>query len=1269
MRHTKLTLPLSILLASGFSNVQAQHKEGRPNILLLLADDLGYGELGSYGQELISTPNLDKLAAEGVRFTDFHAGNAVSSPSRAVLMTGIPSGHNTIRGNKGIGMPNNATRVALKETDVTMAEMLKTGDYQTAFIGKWHLGDPCDMGTWAFARGFDYAAQEQWSDNPCAGQHTEGMEYIGAMQDSIWYDNTKWDCKDEFRTKIAFDYLDNKLEKDKPFFLFMSYRAPHGHEYYINNKDLYADKGWPETERMHAAKITLLDKQIGRLIEKLEGMGLMENTLVLFTSDNGPQNEGHDYDFFKSNGDLRGYKRDTYEGGHRVPCIAYWKGKIQKGLVSDFICGGQDFVPTVAEAAGVRAPKQVQGLSLLSVMKDEKEPRRKAMYWELVDSRFSRQAVRMGNWKATRYGVDSAIRLYDLDSDLGESKDVAAEHPDVIKRIAPLFENMRSENKYFPRRGEDVFEAFCTEKVRSKDSFDKDWKFMRQDNPSFREYAFDDSSWRTLDVPHDWSIEEDYNPESLSEGNSGYCHEGIGWYRKTFSMDPKVKNKQHTIQFDGVFMNSEVWINGNFLGRRPYGYSTFQYDITEYLNYDKENVISVRVDNSIPKASRWYNGSGIYRHVHFITTNFTHFANNGGIFITTPKAEAEQAIVKVDYTINSSFLNEEQYEQFKRAKYSKSGKGEPCLIRSIIFDERGVEVMRLSESKFLNPYEKGVTHTQEVVVDNPIRWSAENPHMYYLKSEIVRSVWKDGKYVEEILDDVVTPFGIRKVDFNADKGLLVNDEQVKLKGVCMHHDAASFGAAVPEKVWVYRLQKLREMGCNAIRTSHNPFAPEFYHICDTMGFYVQDEAFDEWKDGWPFNYAENSRGKASGSYHLYFDQWAETDLRDMIKRDRNHPSIIMYGLGNEVPYFKENGAAKITARLAEISKEEDPTRPVSLGDNASQYTSVNGVSEHLGVIGYNYIRRQHPDSLYGPDRKKFPNKLFYGSETDRNIKYYLAYRDNDYVIGQFIWTGFDYLGETRKQPQRGWQKSLLDVTGNKRHEGYMFECCWSDEPKIHIGVAQKDQEHDKYIYKDGVTHIPVLNTNPELRYEKLWNWEKGEDLAINIFSNCEEVELRLNGKSLGRKKNDMNEYCVAYLVKYAPGTLMAYGYNKGKLVTKDIIKTASKASKFEANVLDKVIKADGEDMSIIEIDICDANGNLVADADNNVKVTVSGAATLAGIDSGNLFYEGNFKTDNRDAYRGKVLAFVKSNGKVGDAKVTISSDKMATKTITIKAAK
>ncbi|RKR14337.1 arylsulfatase A-like enzyme [Maribacter vaceletii] len=427
----------------------------KPNILFLLADDLGYGELGSYGQKILETPVLDSLAREGMRFTNFYAGSAVCSPSRAVLMTGKKSSTNTIRANKGYYPDGSSRRVSLQKEDLTLAEMLGDNGYQTAFIGKWHLGLPDDVSSWAHGRGFQYAVQEQWSHKYDQSNFDGPMEYINGMQDSINFDYTKWDSHDDYRTNLALDYLDKQYNKDKPLFLFMSFRAPHGHEKVIGNNTLYMDKGWPAAERLHAAKINLLDKQVGRLLKKLDAMGQLENTLVIFTSDNGPhhEGEGHDHEFFNSNGALKGYKRDLYEGGIRVPMIAYWKGKINSNSTNNLVAGFQDFMPTLAEIANIETPKQSNGISILPVLLNTtKKVNRKYLNWETSEKGF-RQSIRINHLKGVRYGVNSTIELYDMNTDISETKNIAAKYPELIQKIDSIFKNDRTENQYYPYGG------------------------------------------------------------------------------------------------------------------------------------------------------------------------------------------------------------------------------------------------------------------------------------------------------------------------------------------------------------------------------------------------------------------------------------------------------------------------------------------------------------------------------------------------------------------------------------------------------------------------------------------------------------------------------------------------------------------------------------------------------------------------------------------------------------------------------------------------
>ncbi|MDO7173163.1 sulfatase-like hydrolase/transferase [Mariniflexile sp. AS56] len=427
----------------------------KPNIVLLLADDMGYGELGAYGQKEIKTPFLDSLASQGLRFTDFYAGTSVCSPSRAVLMTGVHTGHVSIRGNKG-DFGNKWERVPLRKTEITIPEMLKDAGYQSAMIGKWHLDVPEDVSTWAKGRGFDYAVQEQWGEDANGNEIDERVHWVNNNEDSILYDYTKYKCLDEFRTNFALDYLQNKKESNKPFFLYMSYRIPHAHEYFISHNDLYREKGWPEEERNHAARITMFDSQVRRLFNLLKAQGELENTLIIFTSDNGPQKENHDPLFFKSSGGLKGHKRDLYEGGVREPMIAYWKGKISSGKPTNHQGAFYDIMPTIADAAGIKAPSQTDGISFLPTLLNQEQKKHDHLYWEIQEGKGEKgfkQATRMGKWKSIRIADSNKTELYDLDNDVFETKDVSAENPEIVSKMNEILKKESVVIEHYPFSG------------------------------------------------------------------------------------------------------------------------------------------------------------------------------------------------------------------------------------------------------------------------------------------------------------------------------------------------------------------------------------------------------------------------------------------------------------------------------------------------------------------------------------------------------------------------------------------------------------------------------------------------------------------------------------------------------------------------------------------------------------------------------------------------------------------------------------------------
>jgi arylsulfatase A-like enzyme len=463
MKQFTLILCLSLFLGAHPTNLRGSdcHPQDKaPNILILLADDMGYGELGCYGQEQIKTPTIDALAEKGLRFTDFYAGTAVCSPSRAVLFTGVHAGHATIRGNKGFYPVNGSwDRVALTKSEITIAEMLKNAGYQTAFVGKWHLGIPGDVSTWAANRGFDFAVQEQWGPKPEGGTFDERIHQVNGRDAEIFYDYQDHDCLDAFRTDLALDFLEKQRDPDKPLFLFMSYRSPHAHEFFLRENDDYKDKGWPEKERTHASRITMLDEQVQRLLDRLEAMGELENTFILFTSDNGPHAEnGHSPVFFDSSGGQKGYKRDMYEGGIRVPGIAYWPGRSQQG-VSSHKAAFYDIMPTLAEVAGIPVPEQTDGISFLPEVLGREQTPHDHLYWELQvvttddKAKAFRQAARMGDWKAVRYGADGTTELYNLENDPSEEKNLADQFPEIVERMQKILSKESTEDTHFPYAG------------------------------------------------------------------------------------------------------------------------------------------------------------------------------------------------------------------------------------------------------------------------------------------------------------------------------------------------------------------------------------------------------------------------------------------------------------------------------------------------------------------------------------------------------------------------------------------------------------------------------------------------------------------------------------------------------------------------------------------------------------------------------------------------------------------------------------------------
>jgi beta-galactosidase len=769
--------------------------------------------------------------------------------------------------------------------------------------------------------------------------------------------------------------------------------------------------------------------------------------------------------------------------------------------------------------------------------------------------------------------------------------------------------------------------------------FDASWRFHLGDESRAVQPTFDDTSWRLLDVPHDWSIEGAVNPPPDGEKDGGFFSHGIGWYRKSFALPASTSGKKVVIEFDGVYMNSEVWINGQFLGRRPYGFIGFRYDLTEFLKTDgTPNVLAVRVDDSLEPSLRWYAGSGIYRHVRLIATSYTHFRLDGGIRITAPEITPEQAIVETDAIIDAHFFSEEERQAWLKDSWHVKPVTRDVVMRSTVLAPDGTVVASAEAKLSLESMRPGQRATQRVIVPKPRLWSDRAPELYRLR----HTLELDGR----TLDETTTTFGIRRLEFDPDRGLFVNGQPTKLKGVCLHQDAGSFGNAVPIAVWAWRLARLKEMGCNAIRPSHHPFAPEFYDLCDQLGFYVFDEAFDEWTRDWPYNYTENPRGKSKYGYHLYFEPWHATDLRAMLRRDRNHPSVVLYSIGNEVPNQLDADGWKIAKELVSICHDEDPTRPATSACDQSHVSSRNGFMDTLDLAGYNYIDRLYAERTYAPERERFPHRLCLGTETSNQVRNWLGVRNHDYVIGEFIWTGIDYLGEAHQFPRRGSDSGFLDLAGGRKPEFYRRSAYWRNDPVLQLSVTTGEK--------------PEFAWRPAPAFVK-WNWPVGAELTVRAVTNGDEVELFLNDRSLGRHAVSHDVDTSDWTVPYAPGVLSAVAYRAGQRVATSEIRTTGVPARLQITPLAIPIASD---LSFYEITVVDAAGLTVTDATPAVKVDVAGAGRLVGLDTGDLNYGGRFKVDTRDAYQGRLLVTVQSTAPAGEIHLTVSSPKLPAATLT-----
>ena len=740
-------------------------------------------------------------------------------------------------------------------------------------------------------------------------------------------------------------------------------------------------------------------------------------------------------------------------------------------------------------------------------------------------------------------------------------------------------------------------------------------------------FGFSDSNWRKVDVPHDWSIEGPFDQKNPTGAAGGFLPAGVGWYRKLFILPESRTRRRVFIEFDGVMANSDVWLNGVHLGHRPFGYVSFRYELTNHLYLGQApNVIAVRVDNSDQPASRWYAGAGIYRHVRLTITDPIHI-DHWGTFVTTPEVSAAKAIISVESTV-----------------VNQSESARDVHLQVSVLGPDGRRLQSVTTKPLNISVNSSTVFTQNLTVRNPQRWDLDHPSMYQVTVKVI--------VAGSVVDEETVPFGIREFRFDAATGFWLNGRNFKIKGVCLHHDGGAFGAAVPLRVWERRLELLKRLGVNAIRTAHNPPAPEFLDLTDRMGFLVMDEMFDSW-----------TVAKTPYDYHRYFNEWSKIDTRDIVRRDRNHPSIILYSAGNEIRDTPKAELAKTILRgLVDVFHENDPTRPVSQGlfrPNVSRDYD-NGLADILDVVGQNYRENE----ILAAHRQK-PTRKILGTENTHDRNAWLALRDNPPYAGQFLWSGIDYLGEARAWPGIGFPFGLLDRTGTPRPRAFERQSWWSNEPMVHITrrVAPTPLAPTDPGYEPDPRRIQVLFSDWTPK-----NLDVHEE-TVEVYSNCEEVELFLNGRSLGAKQLPSDASPRTWLVRFESGTLLAVAKNRRRIVARDALRTAGTPARIVLTADRKQIAPTWDDVVHLTAKIVDKDGVLVPTANNMVFFAVSGPGVIAAVDNGDNSSHERFQASQRSAYQGLSFAMIKAKASRGRITITASARGLAGTSVTIAVAR
>lgn len=758
--------------------------------------------------------------------------------------------------------------------------------------------------------------------------------------------------------------------------------------------------------------------------------------------------------------------------------------------------------------------------------------------------------------------------------------------------------------------------------------FNDGWRFMLGEQPGAEAASHDDSKWRQVTLPHDWSIEHDFSATFASA--TGYLPGGIGWYRKQFITPPTAGGMRVTVRFEGVYRNSETWLNGVLLGSRPNGYINFEYDLTSKLAPPGQpNSLVVKVSREDVADSRWYPGTGIYRDVWLTVTDPVHVARHG-IFLTTPVVTDELAEV----TSTCEVVND-------------SATTRDVTVIARVIDATGAMVSSARTGKPLTAGE-GWTFPLYHPVAKPQRWSPAEPALY----QVIHSLEVAGR----VVDEVTTPLGIRTARFDANEGFFLNGKPLRLQGVCLHHDAGNLGAAVPRAVLQRRLKILKDIGINAIRCSHNPMADDLYELCDELGLLVMDEAFDEWELGkrkWVSGRNVGTAGREG--YNRYFEEWSIRDLEAAVKRARQHPAVICYSIGNEIDYptdpyvhprsrqvemFKDDPNQPSMTRLAAVApgliaavKRLDPTRPVTMAIANASASNAVGLTAMLDVVGYNY-----QEEIYGADHAAFPGRPLLGSENGHGIDAWLAARDKPFIAGQFLWTGFDFLGESAGWPSHGSTAGLFDTAGFPKPTAHLREALWSPRPVLHLQAFRSRSRTPR-------SH---------------WNEIPGERSPARVvaFSNLSELTLTLNGRSLGVAKpvNGAAEWSVPW----QPGVLEVTGRSADQRPWTDRLATTGPAARLQVTADRSQLRGDGRDAVHLTIELLDAQGRLVTDDDRRVTVTVTAPLVLAALENGDMRDNTPATANTRMTRAGRALAIIQARSSGDNPPIRISADNLPT---------